>query len=254
MAAQTVESEGAIGLAEALGVFARLTPAQQAMFDRICAESAPVTILDLTRITGLHANSIRESVDALLASGLIERLRMPVKGPGRPAWGFVARLREGAATPADIMRHQVRALYAFLRATSSDPVGRARQLGTFLADDALDLVKVPSHEGRITPGFQMSEHMVKIRLFLTNFGMAAEQHPQEPTTLILHALPFSPGGRQDELASALREGFVGRTIERTGMGCVGVRFAPVPGEPKACLARFIVDEKALAALTGSDAG
>ena len=49
------------------------------------AES-PMTVEDISQLTGLHVNTIRTHLEVLRASGKIERTRQAAEGRGRPKW------------------------------------------------------------------------------------------------------------------------------------------------------------------------
>lgn len=50
-----------------------------------------VTVTALAPVCGLHANTVREHLDALVDAGLVVRERAPASGRGRPAWRYRAR-------------------------------------------------------------------------------------------------------------------------------------------------------------------
>lgn len=45
-------------------------------------------VADLSLDLGLHANTVREHLDALVLSGLVKRDRLPSMGRGRPSYGY----------------------------------------------------------------------------------------------------------------------------------------------------------------------
>lgn len=47
---------------------------------------APMTVEDISELTGLHVNTIRTHLEVLRASGKIERTRQVAEGRGRPKW------------------------------------------------------------------------------------------------------------------------------------------------------------------------
>lgn len=48
--------------------------------------SAPMTVEDISELTGLHVNTIRTHLEVLRAGGKVERTRQPAAGRGRPKW------------------------------------------------------------------------------------------------------------------------------------------------------------------------
>ena len=54
---------------------------------RILSESArPVTVEDISEVTGLHVNTIRTHLEVLRAGGRVQRTRQAADGRGRPKW------------------------------------------------------------------------------------------------------------------------------------------------------------------------
>ena len=55
------------------------------MLDAVERGDGPASLSDLTAITGLHANTLREHLEALAAAGLVHRELAAPTGRGRPA-------------------------------------------------------------------------------------------------------------------------------------------------------------------------
>jgi predicted ArsR family transcriptional regulator len=53
-------------------------------------QTRPVSLAALAALAGLHVNTVREHLDALVDSGLVRRERAPIVGRGRPAWLYSA--------------------------------------------------------------------------------------------------------------------------------------------------------------------
>jgi predicted ArsR family transcriptional regulator len=54
---------------------------------RILAEAqAPMTVEEISELTGLHVNTIRTHLEVLRAGGKVERTRQAAEGRGRPKW------------------------------------------------------------------------------------------------------------------------------------------------------------------------
>ena len=80
----------------ATDAMASLSPQRRRVFEALVSE--PQGIAALARDLGLHANTAREHLDGLVASGLALRSRLAPAGRGRPGWGYAAR--PGAAASA----------------------------------------------------------------------------------------------------------------------------------------------------------
>lgn len=81
----------------------------------------------LAQITGLHANTLREHLDLLVASGHVRRTRVPTGGRGRPPWAYDAR--QAAARPDIEPAGLAAALVGHVHRTSTDVRGDALAAG-----------------------------------------------------------------------------------------------------------------------------
>lgn len=88
---------------------------------------APATLAELSQTTGLHVNTIREHLDALLQAGLVRRQTAAPGGRGRPAWLYrpVPRMADAVSEYAGLAT----ALATTIRRTSTDPVADATRAG-----------------------------------------------------------------------------------------------------------------------------
>jgi predicted ArsR family transcriptional regulator len=67
------------------------------VLDTLAAAEQPLTLVEVSAATGLHENTLRGHLDALVAAGRVTRVKRPTGGRGRPAWGYLARVPEYAA-------------------------------------------------------------------------------------------------------------------------------------------------------------
>jgi predicted ArsR family transcriptional regulator len=72
-----------------------MSAARLRLLERLEAQPEPTTLAALVAATGLHANTVREHLEALERGGLVARQRAAPEGRGRPAW-----LYEATAGPA----------------------------------------------------------------------------------------------------------------------------------------------------------
>jgi predicted ArsR family transcriptional regulator len=123
-----------------------------AVLERLQRAPGPVTIAELAAELGVHANTAREHLDALVARGLATRERAAAKGRGRPAWRYSAmddhpepdpRVRDYAGLAAALAGHLAR--------TSPDPSGEGLAAGwawgrSLMADRPSQPDVSPRHE------------------------------------------------------------------------------------------------------------
>ncbi|GAA4808937.1 helix-turn-helix transcriptional regulator [Tomitella cavernea] len=78
---------------------AHLSDQRAAVLDRLRRHPDGARIAELAQESGLHANTLREHLDALAAAGFVERGRSAPQGRGRPAWIYTAQVHAGVDTP-----------------------------------------------------------------------------------------------------------------------------------------------------------
>ena len=226
-------------LQSVLTTVASLTSAQHALLSQISRHSSPVTVTELAEENGHHVSSVRETLEALYALGLVTREQLPIRGRGRPAHGYITYTPTDPAFPARMLEQATQAVFSWLRESADDPKAAAFGIGAHWADAALKMNRVPDHAtSAFRPGFRLVDHMDKIRLFLTAMGFAAAAHPEEATSLVLGACPYTDPDDPDPLALELRRGVVERILERTSAGKADVAYLPDPANPVRVLVRL----------------
>lgn len=74
-----------------------VTAAQARVLSTLRDAGRAMTLSELRDATGLHPNTLRGHLDALVASGSASRIASRSGGRGRPAWSYLAREPEYAA-------------------------------------------------------------------------------------------------------------------------------------------------------------
>ncbi|HEU0042466.1 MAG TPA: helix-turn-helix domain-containing protein, partial [Jiangellaceae bacterium] len=72
------------------GAAANLSASRAALLDQLVGQPEPTTIAALVAASGLHQNTVREHLDALVSVGLARRVTGVARGRGRPAWRYQA--------------------------------------------------------------------------------------------------------------------------------------------------------------------
>ena len=108
----------------------RISGQRAVVLELLQQQKMPVTIATVAERSGVHQNTAREHLEALVKRGLAVRTQQISRGRGRPAWVYAAavdnvepdqRLRDYAGLAT--------ALAAHLTRTSNDPVTEAVQAG-----------------------------------------------------------------------------------------------------------------------------
>ncbi|MDO8147486.1 helix-turn-helix domain-containing protein [Isoptericola sp. b515] len=81
---------GGFGPSPAVGRGGPLSGPRAALLETLRAQAAPTTSAALARAAGLHQNTVREHLDALVERGLATRQAAAPAGRGRPAWLYRA--------------------------------------------------------------------------------------------------------------------------------------------------------------------
>ena len=142
-------------LQSVLTTVASLTSAQHALLSQISRHSSPVTVTELAEENGHHVSSVRETLEALYALGLVTREQMPISGRGRPAHGYITYTPTDPAFPARMLEQATQAVFSWLRESADDPKAAAFGIGAHWADAALKMNRVPDHAtSAFRPGFR----------------------------------------------------------------------------------------------------
>jgi predicted ArsR family transcriptional regulator len=92
--------------------------------------SGPSTLAALIAATGLHENTVREHLDALLAQGRVRRHRTPPSGRGRPAWQYEPAATDSVSGGRAEYAGLAATLAAVIQRTSPSPRQDAVAAGT----------------------------------------------------------------------------------------------------------------------------
>jgi len=95
------------------------------VLDLLDGQPEPLTVGALVAATGLHENTVREHLEALVDVGLVERSRAAAQGRGRPAWLYRSRGGPETSEYAGLAS----ALAGQLQRRGADPAGEALEAG-----------------------------------------------------------------------------------------------------------------------------
>ncbi|MDO5629411.1 MAG: MarR family transcriptional regulator [Mobilicoccus sp.] len=226
--AEAVAEWSAPTISDALRRVAALTPAQRAALTRLGAAGEPVTAGQLAAEMNMRASSIRETLDALVASGLVVRQRMPVTGPGRPSFGYLAISPTDLEAPLTMMLDILAATVSVLRDTHPDPEEAARLIGVAWAERSIGGA-VPDHARHDDDAYDrldLASHLDKVAFFFTALGFSARVESREPATISFGSCPFMRDGSVDPLVCHMHAGMTRRIIELTSRGRVDATLTP----------------------------
>lgn len=101
-----------------------MSGARVAVLDLLRAQPRPATLAALAHAAGLHENTVREHLDALVAAGLVTRFPAEPSGRGRPAW-----LYQATDLDVDAYAGLATVLARSIHDHSPDPAGEAVAAG-----------------------------------------------------------------------------------------------------------------------------
>lgn len=165
-----------------------LTEAQASVLDVLRRGQRPVPVADVARELGLHTNTTREHLDALVTAGLAARSRRHVGGRGRPAWLYTAvedpepdvRLRDYTGLAIALAGH--------LDQAGTNPVAVSLDIGRRWG------IELAEHEVAQHPSSSM---MPRDRVFDLLAGLGFAPTAADPTAPIaLHRCPLLDAARR----------------------------------------------------------
>jgi predicted ArsR family transcriptional regulator len=200
-----------------------LSPSRSAILEHLRAQSEPVTQAALAGITGLHANTVREHLDALVRTGLARRERAEPSGRGRPAWLYDATAEESASEYAGLAAALAGSIARNSRHPQDDAAAAGEAWGHQLAHDRAE-----------APADPVAARGAVLDL-LDDLGFAPGQDPREPSRVRLERCPLlAAAHRHPEVVCAVHLGLVRGALEEYGADPAGSDLVPF-AEPGACL-------------------
>lgn len=206
----------------------RLSRAQRTVLDALTEQSGPVTLADLSALTGLHANTLRGHLDSLAEAGLVASTQAPPSGRGRPAtlWHARAQSFSEYAGLAAALAHTV-------KQTSPEPTLAAISAGRVWGRDL-------AHQKH--PAEPTSDPCTETVALLDDLGFAPKKAKKTPGTthrnIRLTRCPLLEAARAEPtIVCNVHLGLVAGALEEFGAPDPDVQLTPF-AEPGACALRI----------------
>ncbi|MEU3255545.1 helix-turn-helix domain-containing protein [Streptomyces sp. NPDC006997] len=186
-------------------------------------QSAPVTASALGKVCGLHVNTVREHLDALVDDGLAVRESSRPAGRGRPAWRYRARL------PQESPAREYAGLAAVLAAQIADSSDHPRE----------DALAAGARWGRVLtagrePVTEAGEARTRLVGLLAEIGFAPEADAGAHRVRLTRC-PFVETAREyPGVICGVHEGLARAGLAALGATAQDVELLPF-AEPDACL-------------------
>ena len=213
------------------------------VLERLQRSTGPRTVAELAAELGVHPNTAREHLDALVTQGLATREPSPAVGRGRPAWSYTAdverlepdpRVRDYAGLATALAGHLTR--------HAPDPAAEGLAAG-----QEWGAALVASRPGRLPSGGAGPRRLVVD--LLDELGFAPEADVAA-TTVALRRCPLLDAARQyPEVVCQVHLGIVRGALDRLGGDPEPTALLPF-AEPGAC--RLHLDTAGVATARGDD--
>lgn len=118
-----------VSFAKLAGSIEDLTAAQRAMLLTLSSFGKPVTVSMLVKATGLHPNSVRDSLAVLHSSGLVERRPISNGKRGRPAWEYEPVVPPSLTAIMEEFSSFAASIADYLHEAFDDPQAEAAKIG-----------------------------------------------------------------------------------------------------------------------------
>ena len=196
-----------------------LTVARRRGLGRIAPARPPLAAADGAAALGLHHNTVREHLDALIDAGLVEVSTRPTGRRGRPALRYAST----APSPTEVLDSYLTLLDAISQTLGTCP--QARELALEIGRRWARMTppqETEDPDGAATP----AQRAAKLQPHLSMMGFAPEPRGE---TIVLRACPLVTDDRVPHpLVCVMHEGYLNEVYERAGLhrspaGKIGAR-------------------------------
>ena len=110
-----------------------MSRSRAALLETLAGQPEPTTLAALIAATGLHANTLREHLEALEEADLVRRQRAAPNGRGRPAWLYRATNQEEHSEYAGLAATLAATIHRTSDSPREDGIAAGREWGRDLA-------------------------------------------------------------------------------------------------------------------------
>lgn len=206
----------------------QLSESRAAVLECLSDQPEPTTLAALTAATGLHTNTVREHLDALIRRGLVRRRRAAPHGRGRPAWLYETANLDSAAGSSEYTGLATTLAAAIHRSSTSpraDAIAAGTEWGRELGRDR------GSRSG--SGGVEADRRVVDL---LEDLGFAPEADEERSTVRLTRCPLLEAAHRYPDVVCGVHLGIV-RGAQAEYGATAGSDLLPF-AEPGACLLRL----------------
>lgn len=202
------------------------------MLHTVQGQPEPVTLAVLVSTTGLHANTLREHLEALVRAELVQRHRAHPSGRGRPAWLYEAVEPTGAPEGVEYLELAA-TLAAFISRTSDSPredaIAAGMEWGRVLAQ---------SRSAIGAPGDEAGRR--EAVALLADIGFAPASDSRHGTVRLTRCPLLEAAYKHPEVVCGVHLGIVRGALTVYGGDPSGTDLVPF-AEPGACRLELLAD-------------
>ena len=200
-----------------------LSTSRTALLETLHGQPTPPRLADLVTATGLHANTLREHLEALVKAGLVRRQRAEPRGRGRPAWLYEA-VQEG--TERTEYAGLAATLASAIHRTSESPREDAIMTGAEWGDDLARRSGYPAAAGKNAARRQVVQLLGKL-------GFAPETDERRSVVRLTRCPLLEAAYKYPDVVCGVHLGIVRGALEEYGSDPEGTDLFPF-SEPGAC--------------------
>lgn len=217
---------------------AALGESRARVLDLLRSAGRPLGVQKVAEQAGLHPNTARFHLDALVYAGLAARESQPRETPGRPSMAYRITGSDGPTGPAGPRRYRLLAemLTSMIAGVMPDPseaaVEAGREWGRYLTEP-------PPPYQRLDAG----QAIGKLTAALAEIGFASEAVAEGSSCrLRLHQCPFREvAERHQDVVCALHLGLMQGVLEQLRAPVRADQLLPF-AEPGACIAELTIGD------------
>jgi predicted ArsR family transcriptional regulator len=202
-----------------------MSPSRGALLETLRSQAEPTTLTAFARAAGLHENTVRNHLDALVDAGLATRSSAPPSGRGRPAWLYQATQADPEA--ASEYAGLAAALASAIHHRSTNPVQDAVVAGHTWGHDLARARPAPAR-GSATAA---RRGVVKL---LADLGFAPEADARATKVRLTRCPLLEAAQRYPDVVCGVHLGLAQGALAEYGADPDQARLLPF-AEPGACL-------------------
>lgn len=201
-----------------------MSRSRAALLEILRAQAEPTTLGALARSAGLHENTVREHLEALVERGLATRFTAPPTGRGRPAWLYEAT--DGDVGPTSEYAGLASALAEAIHHRSPAPVDDALAAGRSWGRDlALERGAAPEKSAIAARR--------KVVDLLDDLGFAPEADARSASVRLTRCPLLEAAHRYPDVVCGVHLGLAQGALEQYGADGSDAELVPF-AEPGAC--------------------